>query len=252
MKTVVFSDVHLQPDQPPAEGRVFTGFLYGLCAGGVERVVILGDLFDFWFEYRHAIFSGYFEVLRALAALRDGGVEVHLVCGNHDFWSGRFLEETLGMRVYREPARMDFGGRQALLVHGDGENPRDRAYRVYKRIARAKPVIGLFRLLHPDFAMGLARCVSGTSRRLARVEDPAKGAEAAALREFAAKTLAAGPFDIVMAGHAHAPAIEEIATARGRGLYINTGDWLYHRSYVEWDGEDFRLLYSARQDDDAR
>jgi UDP-2,3-diacylglucosamine hydrolase len=242
MKTVIFSDVHLDVGENGARRRrEFTAFLRSL-APETNRVIVLGDLFDFWFEYRHAIFSGYFEVLRAFAELRDRGVELHLICGNHDFWAGRFLRDELGFHVYHEPVTMDFNGKRVFLVHGDGLNKRDRAYRAYKRIARASAVIWAFRRIHPDRAMGIARWVSRGSRKLTSEKDPAKGAEARALRDFAREELLADKMDVILCGHSHAPAREEFPRPAGPGLYINCGDWMYHRSRVEWDGESFTLI----------
>jgi len=247
MKTVVLSDVHLDVGDGGRERRTdFVAFLRNLDPA-VARLIILGDLFDFWFEYEHVIFSGYFEVLRALAELRDRGVELHLVCGNHDFWAGRFLSQDLRFSVYRDPVLMDFGARRVLFVHGDGLNKRDWGYRVYKRIARARPVIWVFRRLHPDRAMGIARWVSRNSRRMSEVKDPAKGSEARALRAFAQETLRRGEADVIICGHAHAPAYEEFPAPSGTGLYINCGDWMYHRAYVEWDGSTFHLQQHPRE-----
>ena len=241
MKTVVFSDVHLDVGEGDRERRAeFVEFLRGL-DGSVDRVIVLGDLFDFWFEYKHVIFSGYFEVLRAFAKLRDHGVELHLVCGNHDYWAGRFLEEDLKFKVHRDPVLMDFNGKRVLLVHGDGLNKRDWAYRMYRRIARARAVVWAFRRLHPDRAMGIARWVSRNSRRMSEARGPEKGSEARALRAFAQEALRRGEGDVIICGHAHAPTYEEYETPTGPGLYINCGDWMYHRAYVEWDGSAFHL-----------
>jgi len=241
-KVLVFSDAHLEVGESAREQRAeFVAFLRQFNPPNATRIIILGDLFDFWFEYRHVVFSGYFDVLRALADLRDQGVKLHLVCGNHDFWAGRFLKDHLGFHVHPRPVCMQFGERRVLLLHGDGLNPRDWGYRIYKRIARAKPVIGLFGLLHPDWAMFIAQRVSRGSRRLTKVVDPAKGKEAAALRAYAQQALERGDADVVMCGHAHAPARQEFPTPTGPGLYLNTGDWMYHRSYIQWDGAEFYL-----------
>jgi len=242
MATLLLSDIHLDVS-PRGKQRMadFVAFLRAVDTSRINRIILLGDLFDFWFEYKHVIFSGYLDVLRAFADLREHGVAFELVCGNHDFWAGRFLEQRLGFTVHTRPVEMDFGGRRVLMVHGDGLNPRDWWYRVYKRIARARWLTAVFRLLHPDWAMALAQCVSKGSRRLTRAEDPRTGPEAQALRAFAKQTLAQGEADVVVCGHSHYPVIEEYPTPNGTGLYINTGDWLYHRSYVEWDGTEFHL-----------
>jgi UDP-2,3-diacylglucosamine hydrolase len=244
MKTLVFSDVHLNVARDGREQMdVFVSFLRSIDASEVDRIVILGDLFDFWFEYRHVIFSGYFDVLCALAELRDAGVEFHFVCGNHDFWAGRFLMDRLDFTIYREPGMLEFGDKRVLFVHGDGLNPKDYGYRFYKRIARAKPVIRLFSLIHPDWAMAIAQGVSRTSRHAFQARDLSQGPEVKPLQAFAAAALAEGRADVVMCGHSHYPVVEEHPTPKGMGLYINTGDWLYHRSYVEWDGSRFHLRY---------
>lgn len=242
MKTLIFSDVHLNVAEDGRETRtVFVRFLRQINPSEYDRIIILGDLFDFWFEYRHVIFSGYFEVLRAFSDLRDAGVQFYFVCGNHDFWAGRFLREYLGFEIYQDTLRLPFGEREALLVHGDGINPADWSYRLYKRVARAKLVVWLFRLIHPDWAMAIAQGVSRGSRHLFSAEDVSKGSEVAPLRAFATKALANGEADVVMCGHSHYPVIEPYPTPDGEGLYINSGDWLWHRSFVVWDGTAFQM-----------
>ncbi|HOZ48313.1 MAG TPA: UDP-2,3-diacylglucosamine diphosphatase [Candidatus Hydrogenedentes bacterium] len=242
MTTLFLSDVHLDV-RPVGQDRTadFVSFLRRIDTHRVDRLVILGDLFDFWFEYQHVVFSGYFDVLRGLADLRDAGVALDLVCGNHDFWAGRFLIQQLAFHVHRDGVRLDLGGRRVLALHGDGLNPKDWGYRLYKRIARAPLVVSAFRVLHPDWAMALAQRVSRTSRVITRADDLSMSAETQALRAFARQTLAQGDADVVVCGHSHYPLYEEYPTPSGTGLYINTGDWFLHRSHVEYDGTEFRL-----------
>ncbi len=241
-KTLIFSDVHLKVTQEAhTHRRDFVDFLRQFSPDEFDRFVCLGDLFDFWFEYRHVAFSGYFEVLRAFAELHERGVELHLVCGNHDFWAGRFLEEQLGFHVHRQPTLLPFGERNALLVHGDGINPADWRYRFYKRFARNPLVIRLFRLIHPDWAMAIAQGVSHGSRTYLGVPKPEEGPEACSLREFARETLARGEAGMVLCGHAHAQTLETLPTPTGTGLYLNPGDWFEHRDYAIWDGKEFLL-----------
>jgi len=241
-KTLIFSDVHLRvAPAHRARTEAFLAFLRQFSPDEFDRIVCLGDLFDFWFEYEHVIFSGYFEVLRAFADLRDAGVEIHLVCGNHDFWAGKFLRETMGFHVHANAVTLPFGELRAHFVHGDGIDPADRKYRIYKRIARNPFIVWLFRQIHPDWAMRIAQTVSHSSRRLLEREDVYNGPSANALREHAARVLAAGDADVVMSGHAHAPEKTAYETPNGTGWYINSGDRLRHRSYVVWDGSDFHL-----------
>jgi len=242
MKTIVLSDVHLVADEAGRErmGR-FVAFLRQIDTEDVGRIIILGDLFDFWFEYKHVIFSGYFDVLRAFADLGDKGVRFDFVCGNHDFWAGRFLRDHLGFAVHPDRLETDMADKRVLFIHGDGINERDVSYRVYKRVVRAKPVVWLFSLLHPDWAMAIARRVSNTNQRVLNPPVAADGPEVSPLKEFAQAVLARGEADVVMSGHSHYPLCEECPGPTGTGLYINTGDWLWHQSYVECDGEGFQL-----------
>jgi UDP-2,3-diacylglucosamine hydrolase len=231
--TLVFADVHLKVTAAEKTARDdFVRFLRSFDPADFESVIILGDLFDFWFEYRPVIFSGYFEVLRALAEFRDAGTEVHLICGNHDFWAGRFLRDDLGIKVHPDSYRCTLSGRNALFVHGDGINQSDRVYRAYKVFARTPWVVSAFRFIHPDWAMRLAQGVSHTSRTLLAPKDPSQSPEARVLREYARQTLENGDADLVFCGHSHFPVEETFPTPKGSGLYVNTGDWQAHRTYL--------------------
>jgi UDP-2,3-diacylglucosamine hydrolase len=242
MKLLVFSDVHLQVGEAGHQGRQqFIEFLRTIDPDEFGRIVILGDLFDFWFEYKHVIFSGYFEVMRAFADLRDAGVEFDFVCGNHDLWAGRFLESVLGFRIHKTDLRLDLNGTRVLLTHGDGINPKDVGYRIYKRFAQWPWVVAAFRLIHPDWAMRIAQGVSHGSRRMFQSDDLSQGSEVAPLREHAERVIGAGEADVVLSGHCHYPQRIEMPSPSGTGLYINTGDWLFHCTYAVWNGEAFTL-----------
>lgn len=251
MNTLIFADVHLKVTADEGEVRKeFAAFLRQIDAARCDRVIILGDLFDFWFEYRHVVFSGYFDVLRAFAELHDQGVALHLVCGNHDFWAGRFLEEQLGFTIHRGPFPLEMGARRVLFAHGDGINSRDFGYRAYKRFARSRPVIWLFRRVHPDWAMAIAQGVSHSSRTLLQPEDPSEGREVGALRSYAQGVIERGEADVVMCGHSHHPEEQEFSGPNGGGVYINTGDWSLNRTFVEWDGQSFeRKTYAPDEGD---
>ena len=239
-KTLIFSDVHLKvtaEDKP--RHREFVDFLHQFSPDEYDTFICLGDLFDFWFEYQSVIFSDFFNVLRAFADIRDSGVDLHLVCGNHDFWAGRFLRDDLGFNVHPNVMEHSFGDLRGHLVHGDGINPEDTKYRAYKKFARNPLVVSAFRCIHPDWAMSIARGVSHSSRSLLGADDPTEGPEAHSLRRYATGVLERGEADVVLCGHAHAPTLETHATPSGTGYYINTGDWIGHRSHTIWDGETF-------------
>lgn len=238
MKTLVFADVHLKVDaasRPILDD--FVAFLRSIDPAEFQRIVIVGDLFDFWFEYRHVIFSGYFDVVRALADLCDAGIECHLVCGNHDFWAGRFLRQELGFNIHKDAYDCALGNRRVRFVHGDGVNAADASYRLYKRVVRAPVVIALFRLLHPDWAMAVAQRISRASRKRSSPAHRYDSPEIAAIREYARGVIAAGEADVVVCGHTHCAACEEFDSPSGRGLYINTGGWLDDRAFWIWEGD---------------
>ncbi len=242
MKIVILSDAHLNVAPGGREHMdTFAAFLRQLDPREVSHIIVLGDLFDFWFEYKHVIFSDYFDVLRAFADLRDAGTELHFVCGNHDFWAGRFLEQHLGFCIHREPVTLELEGQRVHLAHGDGLNPADWRYRMYKRIARWRFAIWAFRLLHPDWAMAIAQWVSRGSRKIYSPEDPSKGSEVGPLREYAKNVLASGEAEVVVCGHSHHPVKEEFPIPDGQGVYINAGDWLWHQSYVIGEHGVYRL-----------
>src|SRR5690606_20667283 len=156
----VISDIHLGavPEETERRFRRFLAHLHSRAS----RLLINGDLFDFWFEYRSVIHSRHYRVLAALRDLRESGVPIDFVGGNHDAWGGDFLRDEVGIRILQEPAEIELGGRRALVVHGDGRGPGDFSYRAMKRVIRHPLSVWAFRLLHPDWGDRLARFVSTT------------------------------------------------------------------------------------------
>ncbi len=226
--------MHLGSEPEESERSVILRrFLSRLPDDRVSDLYILGDLFDFWFEYRSVIFSANFPVLRALAELRDSGVRLHYIVGNHDCWPGRFLENVIGFTIYRQPVAAEVAGTRVFLCHGDGLNRLDYGYKLFKAVARWKPAIALFRTIHPDLALRLGRMVSGLSRQLINAETPGRLREAEAVRQYALHRLRNDNIDVVLAGHCHIPADEFIKVNGRTKRYINVGDWLTHFTYAE-------------------
>ncbi len=220
------SDLHFgaNPERcyPERELR-FRDFLETL-HGKATHLFILGDLFEFWMEYRQFVPKRHFAVLAALQALARSGVEVHYLSGNHDFSLGRFFEEHLGLHTHSSRVEMDLQGRKCLLLHGDGLAASDWKQRWAKKIMTHPASLFSFKLLHPDLGMTLARGVSGASR--ARHDNrPRKLDE----YELAARDLLGRGFDIVMHGHTHAAFIKDFP----EGRYVCTGEWMEKLNYVE-------------------
>ncbi len=227
MKPVfITSDVHLGA-VPESTERRFIRFVEHVGAEG-SRLILPGDLFDFWFEYGNVIPGEHFRVLAALADLVDAGVPVTVTGGNHDAWGGRFLEEHVGVSFHAGHVRTEIVGRPALLAHGDGLGKGDLKYRALKRLLRSRLTIGAFRALHPELGLRLAGKVSTTEAK--GDSDPGKVGRAAFIEEWAREQLAAeSGLAYVVCGHAHLPAVIEVSEGQ---FYLNAGDWLSHFSYI--------------------
>ena len=249
-KRILFiSDSHLgSGTNEPEKERMLLGFLRDLSPDSVSKLYVLGDLFDFWFEYRSVILSQYFRVLIELARAVDRGIEIHLVVGNHDFWAGDFLKETVGLKIHYIPIEIDLDGLRVYMCHGDGFNPHDFGYRVLRAVSRSRPAIWALRLMHPDFVMGIVRRFSRLSRDSISVAGKLREDEG--IREFAMKQLRDG-LDVVIAGHSHQPHDETHSIDGKAKRYINVGDMYERFSYVEYAEGEFRLKYLSRKEESS-
>ena len=234
--TIVFmSDVHLgiesREREAAREGRLLH-FLRAL-PGRAAHLYIVGDLFEFWFEYATAIPRRYFGLLRALDEIRERGVQVTCMTGNHDFWLGPFLSGELGIRTAEGPLAVEHQGRRIWLHHGDGLMGGDLGYKVLRRVLRNPASIALYRWVHPDLGIPFAHWASHWSRH-SRGERPLDGERL--FRGLAAPRFAEG-FDAVMIGHFH-HAYER--REDGRAFFV-LGDWIKNFSYVELEQGEFHL-----------
>jgi len=226
-ESLIASDVHLG-SVPERTERRFRRFL-AHAADAAAGLLINGDLFDFWFEYRSVIPSKHYRVLAALAEVVESGVPVWFLGGNHDAWVGPFLREEVGITLLDGPVEMTLAGRRALVAHGDGVGTGDWGYRVLKRVIRHPLTVGAFRQLHPDWGAWIAGRVSRTEDR---VEGGAEAGRNRAdfIRAWAAEEMRRQPeLELVLAGHCHIPEVTEIAPGR---YYANSGDWVRNSSYL--------------------
>src|SRR5262245_38455482 len=230
-----FGDAHLGAEPPEREAfrearlRDFLGSL----PGRASSLYIIGDLFDFWFEYGTAIPARFFRTLMALRSLTESGLPITYLNGNHDFWLGPFLAREVGVRPCAGPLPLAIDRRRIWLHHGDGLIGGDLGYRALKRVLRHPASIAMFRLLHPDLGIPLARRVSALSRH-SREE---KGIQGDRLwREIAEPRFAEG-YDAVLIGHFHQ--LYERREA-GREFFV-LGDWITRFSYAVLEDGKFRL-----------
>ncbi len=207
----------------------------------VEELYLLGDVFDFWFEYRTVVPRGYVRLLGKLAEISDAGIPIHYFTGNHDMWIFDYLEKELNVKVYRAPVEATYSGKSFYIGHGDGLGPGDHGYKFIKKIF-ANPVCQwLFARLHPNFGIGLANYFSKKSRiATGTIDEKFLGEEKEWLVLHSKELLEKKHYDFLIFGHRHLPLDIHI---NEQSRYINLGDWIRYNSYGVFDGEKFELKY---------
>lgn len=204
-----------------------------------SELFIVGDMFDFWFEYDKVIPKGYTRLLGKLAELSDAGVPIQFFIGNHDMWMNGYFEQELNIKVYTEPTVFERGEKKLLIGHGDGLGPGDRGYKFIKKIFRNKFCKWLFGKVHPDFGIKLANYFSKKSRIKTGSSDEIFLGEANEwLIQFCNDTLIKQHYDYFIFGHRHLPL--NIAL-KPNSYYINLGDWIRNFTYATFDGQTVEL-----------
>lgn len=206
-----------------------------------QIIFIMGDLFDFWYEYKKVVPKGFVRILGKLAELTDRGIVIKFFVGNHDMWMNGYFEEELNIEVFHEPQEFIFNGNKFLIGHGDGLGPGDHRYKFIKKVFRNKISQAFFGMLHPSWGIGLANYFSRKSRASTGKEDEHfLGEDKEWLIIYCKEMLQKKHFDYFIFGHRHLP-IEFKLTERS--MYINLGDWIKYFSYAVFDGENVSLKY---------
>ncbi len=232
---IILADAHLgaeSGDRERTRAAKLHAFLEDL-PGRARALVIAGDLFDFWFEYATAIPRQHFATLAALRRLREAGVAITYMNGNHDFWLGRFLADEIGVIPHDGALTLEHRGRRVWIHHGDGLIGGDTGYKILKRVLRSPFSISLYRWIHPDLGIPLAHWVSGRSRH---ARDPEHFPVERLWREVAEPRFAEG-FDSVVIGHFHR-ALDR--SENGRQLVV-LGDWIGQFTYARLHGGELSL-----------
>lgn len=204
-----------------------------------SHIFLVGDIFDFWFEYKHAVPRGYTRLLGKLAELSDAGIEIEVFTGNHDMWIFDYLPKELGVPVHRSPIEREWNGFKFYIGHGDGLGPGDRGYKFIKKVFASKICQWLFARLHPNFGIGLANFWSRKSRASTNdFEKTFLGEDKEWLVVYSKKLLATKHFDFFIFGHRHLPIDLKL---NDQSRYINLGDWISYFTYAEFDGEQLVL-----------
>lgn len=204
-----------------------------------EEIYLLGDIFDFWFEYKTVVPKGYVRLLGKLAELADSGIKIHYFTGNHDMWMFGYFPAELGIDVIRQAETREISGKRFMIGHGDGIGPKDGGYKFIKKLFANRFSQWLFARLHPNFGIGLALFFSRKSR-VARgdTDEIFRGKENERILVYTKKILQKEHFDYFIFGHRHLPF--DLKTGEN-SRYINLGDWVTHFTYAEFDGSDISV-----------
>ena len=208
-----------------------------------QELFLVGDVFDFWFEYKTAVPKGFVRLLGKLAEISDAGIPIHYFTGNHDMWVFDYLPKEIGVKIYRGNLEREFNTKKFLIGHGDGLGPGDRGYKLIKKVF-ANPICQwLFARLHPNFGIGLANYWSGKSRlHTAQSDAIFLGEDQEWLVMYCKDILREKFYDYFIFGHRHLPLDLPIDKSR----YINLGDWINYNSYAVFDGENLELKYYSK------
>ncbi|MFN4006750.1 MAG: UDP-2,3-diacylglucosamine diphosphatase [Chitinophagaceae bacterium] len=230
-KIYFLSDFHLgAPNEASSRERErkIVRFLDSITANAAE-IFIVGDMFDFWFEYKTAVPKGYTRILGKLAQLTDSGIPVHFFIGNHDMWMRGYFEQELNIPVYFAPKVFERFGKQIFIGHGDGLGPGDYGYKRLKKIFRNPICQWLFGWLHPDVGIGLANYFSRRSRAKTGFTDQYfLGEDKEWLIQYSKYKLTQNHYDYFIFGHRHYPMVINL---NEHSKYINIGDWIVHFTY---------------------
>lgn len=203
------------------------------------EIFLVGDLFDFWFEYKTVIPKYFTRLLGKLAELRDMGIPITFFTGNHDMWMFGYFEEELGIPVIRQPIDREINGKKFHIAHGDGLGPGDSGYKFIKKVFASKICQWLFRWMHPDIGIGIANFFSGTSRKKTGDSDSIfLGEDKEWLIIYSREKLQTQHYDFFVYGHRHLPMNVKL---NDNSNYINLGDWIKHFTYAVFDGETVEL-----------
>ncbi len=226
----------------PAESRVrekhFVAWLEEV-RKDAAAIYLLGDLFDFWFEYKTVVPKGFVRVLGKLAELSDEGIPITFFVGNHDLWMRDYFQKELGIIVYHQPITLTVGETHFFMGHGDGLGPKDKGYKRMKKVFKNPFAKWLFRWLHPDLGMQLGHYMSLKNKLISSPKDVKfLGDDEEWLVAYSKMKLKEQHFDYFVFGHRHLPL--EIKLSE-KSQYINLGDWITHNTYAEFDGKNMEL-----------
>jgi UDP-2,3-diacylglucosamine hydrolase len=204
-----------------------------------HSIYLLGDIFDFWFEYKHTIPKGYIRLLGKLAEIRDSGIPIIFFTGNHDMWMFDYFPKELNIPIYREPILLEVGNQRLLIGHGDGLGPGDFTYKFLKQFFNSKICQWLFARIHPNLGMTIAHTWSRRSRiSNIKKEEKFNGEEGEFLWVYCRELEKTQHHDYYVFGHRHLPLTLKVSE---NSTYINLGEWVSFNTYAEYNGTNVDL-----------
>ncbi|MBA4144427.1 MAG: UDP-2,3-diacylglucosamine hydrolase [Azospira oryzae] len=205
-----------------------------------HSIYLVGDIFDFWFEYRHSIPKGFIRFQGKLAELRDKGIPIHFFTGNHDMWMFDYFEKELDIRIHREPQLLKVGHQKLLVGHGDGLGPGDKVYKIQKKFFNSAFCQWLFARIHPNLGMGIAHYWSKQSRisNMKRDEEKFQSEDKEFLLTYCKELEKTQHHDYYIFGHRHLPLDLKVGE---NSRYINLGEWVHFTTYAVYDGSHVEL-----------
>ena len=204
-----------------------------------EAIFLLGDLFDFWFEYKTVVPKGFVRVLGKLAEIKDSGIPIYFFVGNHDLWMNDYFEKELNIPVYHTPQEFLINNKKILIGHGDGLGPGDKGYKRMKKVFTFPLFKWFFRWLHPDLGVKLGQYMSVKNKLISGEEDATfLGEENEWLAQYCKRKLREKHYDYFVFGHRHLPLEIQL---QENSRYVNLGDWIQYFTYGEFNEDTIRL-----------
>lgn len=234
------SDLHLgvpNKEKSLVREKLFVQWLDEI-KSDAEAIYLVGDIFDFWFEYKKAVPKGYVRLLGKLAEISDSGIPIHIFTGNHDMWLFDYLEDEINAHIYREPIEISLKGKRFFIGHGDGLGPGDNSYKLIKKIFNNKLCQWLFERIHPNLGISIAQYWSKKSRIANGEKDESYHGEKEWLTQFCREKMKTIDLDFFIFGHRHLPLEVDLGN---NTTYINLGEWVNYNSYAVFDGKNLEL-----------
>ena len=205
-----------------------------------SELFLMGDVFDFWFEYQMVVPKGFIRLQGKLAQMSDAGIQIYFFKGNHDMWVSDYFKKEMGITIISDELILEREGKRFFLHHGDGLGPGDRKYKMLRKVFRNPACQWLFSLVPPRIGIGIANAWANHSRAASNNEEVYLGLDKEWLAIYAKEQLAQQHYDYFIFGHRHLPLDLDLGN---ESRYVNTGEWLKYKSYAEFDGKELSLKY---------